>query len=215
MGTTVAATLAPPPYLFTNSQIGLFWIAPLIGSVVGYVHFNVYIRYIPLTTTSATYAGPLNDRFVLWMSNRNRGFREPEFRLWSFIPTAFIMPAGLLLYGISSAHGMKWIVPFVGAALVGFGLSVGGTISTGYILDCYKEIDTQVITTIILIRNLVGFAITWAIQPWITNMGKQNAFITVGVLAFVITGGAVIFIALGKRMRKWTARRYDSLARQM
>ena len=64
---------------------------------------------------------------------------------------------GLIMYGFTSAHGMHWIIHIVWIGLVGFGLSVGGAITMSYFLDCYK---TQVVTVIMLVRNLVGFAIT-------------------------------------------------------
>ncbi|KAK4498038.1 hypothetical protein PRZ48_010694 [Zasmidium cellare] len=195
MGTTIAEVFARPPYLFSPSDLGLIWIFPMIGSLIG-----------------AYFSGPLNDRLTLYLSTRNRGWREPEFRLWAFIPSAVIMPCGLIMYGVTSAHGLHWITPIVGTGFVGFGLSVGGTVSIAYIVDCYKDIDTQAVTTIILIRNIVGFAITWGIQPWIDGMGQQNAFILVGVLSFVITGFAGVFIAWGKGMRRWTAGRYAALA---
>jgi MFS family permease len=147
LGTTVALIFAPPPYLFSNSAIGLVWFSPLIGSLIG-----------------AYFSGPLNDRLTVYLSNRNRGWREPEYRLWAFIPAAFIMPGGLIIYGATAAHGLPWIVPVVGMGLVGFGLSVGGTVTMSYILDSYKEIDTQVVTTIILIRNIIGFGISFGIQ---------------------------------------------------
>lgn len=124
------------------------------------------------------------------------------------------MPAGLMIYGITAAHGLPWIAPVVGMGLVGFGLSVGGTVTMAYILDCYKEIDGQAVTTIILIRNVVGFGITWGIQPWIDGMGLQNTFIFVGCLSAAITAIAVFFIVFGKRIRRWTAPRYAKLAKQ-
>jgi MFS family permease len=160
----------------------------------------------------AYFSGPLNDRFVLVLSKRNCGFREPEYRLWAFLPSAIILPAGLMIYGVTSAHGLPWIVPIVGMGLVGFGLSVAGAVTMSYILDCYPLLDTQVVTTIILIRNLVGFGITWGIQPWIDNMGQQNTFICVGALSFAVTAFAIFFIIFGKSLRRWTASRYIRLA---
>lgn len=146
------------------------------------------------------------------LSKKNRGWREPELCLWSLIPTAIIMPAGLMIYGIAAARGLHRIIPVFGAGLIGFGISVSGTVATSYILDCYKNIDTQPITAVILVRNVVGFAITWATQPWIDNMGRQNAFIVVGILSLVITGFSVVFIGFGKAMRRFTASKYDSLS---
>ena len=196
LATTTASIFSAPPYLFTWDKLGLIWISPMIGSLLG-----------------AYFSGPLNDRFVLFLSKRNRGFREPEYRLWAFLPSAIILPAGLIIYGVTSAHGLHWIVPIIGTGLVGFGLSVAGAVTMSYILDCYPLLDTQVITTIILIRNLVGFGITWGIQPWITNMGQQNTFICVGSLSFAVTAFALFFILFGKSLRRWTATRYMRLAR--
>ncbi|CAD0093172.1 unnamed protein product [Aureobasidium vineae] len=194
MGTTVALIFAPPPYLFSNSAIGLVWFAPLIGSLIG-----------------AYFSGPLNDRLTVYLSNRNRGWREPEYRLWAFIPSAFIMPGGLIIYGATAAHGLHWIAPVFGMGLVGFGLSVGGTVTISYILDSYKEIDTQVVTTIILIRNIIGFGVSFGIQSWIQGMGLQNAFVVIGCLSFAATIFALFFIMFGKKMRKWTTSQYQHL----
>ncbi|CAD0012195.1 unnamed protein product [Aureobasidium pullulans] len=194
MGTTVALIFSPPPYLFSNSDVGLVWFSPLIGSLIG-----------------AYFSGPLNDRLTVYLSNRNRGWREPEYRLWAFIPSAIIMPGGLIIYGATAAHGLHWIAPVFGMGLVGFGLSVGGTVTMSYILDSYKEIDTQVITTIILLRNIIGFGISFGIQSWIDGMGLQNTFIFVGCLSFAVTMFAVFFIVFGKRMRRRTTTRYQHL----
>ncbi|CAK1361421.1 putative MFS-type transporter [Cercospora beticola] len=198
MGTTIAEVFSRPPYLFKSSSLGLIYISPLIGSLIG-----------------AIYAGPLNDIFIIRLSNRNKGWREPEFRLWALVPTAFVMACGLILYGVTSAHAMHWIIPILGAGFVGFGLSIGGTIAMAYIIDCYERIDTHVMTTVILIRNLVGFGITWGIQPWIDGMGQQNCFILTGVLAFLIMGPAALaFIFWGKRSRKATTSLYLKIAEQ-
>lgn len=196
MGTTTASIFAAPPYLFTSDKLGLIWISPMIGSLIG-----------------AYFSGPLNDRFMLFLSRRNKGFREPEYRLWAFIPSAMILPAGLIIYGATSAHGLPWIVPVVGMSLVGFGLSVAGAVTMSYILDCYPLLDTQVVTTIIVIRNIVGFGITWGIQPWISEMGLQNTFICVGALSFAVTVFALFFIIFGKSFRRSGAARYLRLSR--
>ncbi|KAM3423309.1 hypothetical protein BST61_g748 [Cercospora zeina] len=198
LGTTVAEVFSVPPYNFKSNAIGLVFIAPLIGGLAG-----------------AVFAGPINNKFTLWLSNRNKGWREPEFCLWAFVPGSLVMASGLILYGVTSAHGMHWIVPVLGAGFVGFGLSTGGTLAIAYIIDCYERLDTHVMTTVILIRNIVGFGITWGIQPWIDGMGQQNCFIMVGVLAFLIMGPvALAFIWWGKQSRKMTKNLYIKMAEQ-
>lgn len=118
------------------------------------------------------------------------------------------MPGGLIIYGVTAARGIHWIVPVIGMGLVGFGLSVGGSVTMTYILDCYKDLAGEVVTTIIVIRNLVGFGLTFGIQPWISQSGLQNTFIAVGMLSFTITIFSVFFIVKGKSIRMWTKNRY-------
>lgn len=111
------------------------------------------------------------------------------------------MPGGLIIYGVTAARGLHWIVPVIGMGMVGFGLSVGGSVTMAYILDCYKDLAGEVVTTIIVIRNLVGFGLTFAIQPWISESGLQNTFIAVGLLSFTITIFSVFFIVKRKSLR--------------
>lgn len=146
------------------------------------------------------------------MSRRNAGFREPEYRLYSLIPGSFFIGGGLLMYGIGAAHGIHWILPAFGSAFLAVGLVIGGTVTLGFVIDCYKEIAPEAITCIIVIRNTMGFAITYGTVDWIEAQGLQNTFIVMGVLAFVIFMSGIIFIAYGKKLRSLTAKSYLEFA---
>ncbi|KAG5806986.1 hypothetical protein H9Q71_008446 [Fusarium xylarioides] len=195
LGTTTASILGSPPYHMSNEALGLIWLSPLIGGLFG-----------------ALMAGPFNDKLVLFLTRRNRGWLEPEFRLWVFIPMAFLMSGGLLLYGVGAANSLPWIGPVVGMGLVGFGLTVAVALTMAYVVDCYKEVDGEAITTVILIRNIIGCAMTFGIQPWIDSMGVQDTFILVCFLSFIITVFAGTFIIWGKRFRLLTKMPYLSFA---
>jgi hypothetical protein len=99
---------------------------------------------------------------------------------------------GLIICGVCAANGIPWIAFTMGVIMVGFGLSVGASVTMGCILDCYKDVDGEVVTTIILICNIIGFAVTFGIQPWIDGMGLQNSFITITVLSFFIIMFSVV-----------------------
>ncbi|KAF5717592.1 major facilitator superfamily transporter [Fusarium mundagurra] len=103
LGTTTASILGSSPYNMSNESLGLIWLPPLIGGLFGDL-----------------IAGPFNDKLVLSLTRGNRGWLEPEFRLQVFIPMAFLMPGGLLLYGVGAANALPWIDPVVGMGLVGF-----------------------------------------------------------------------------------------------
>lgn len=87
MGSVQAYYLLEPPYNFDAAGIGLFSLSAFVGLIIGVI-----------------IGGPLNDWFVLWVSRRNKGVFEPEFRLWLALPCAIICPAGLLLYGFALAR---------------------------------------------------------------------------------------------------------------
>lgn len=169
-----------------------------------------YRRVIQLIThyPSTIYGGILNDKFALFLARRNGGFREPEFRLWFFLPVALLMPGGLILYGAGAAAQLPWIAPVIGMGLVGFGLSVGGSIAVAYVVDCYEAIDGEALTSVMLIRNIIGFGLTFSVQPWIEGMGLRNTFILMGCLACLAFAMATVFLVKGRGARKITTKMY-------
>lgn len=86
LATTQPTYLLYPPYNFQATGVGLFSIAPFIGAVIG-----------------CAIGGPLNDWWILFMSKRNNGIFEPEYRLYLSIPTIIISPVGILLFGLGLA----------------------------------------------------------------------------------------------------------------
>ncbi len=62
--------------------------------------------------------------------------------------------------------------------------------------------------TVIIIRNSLGFAISYAINPWIETMGLRNCFITVAIVAFACIFTFLPIIYFGKKMRKASAGKY-------
>jgi hypothetical protein len=87
MSSTQATYLIQPPYNFGPSGVGLMNLAPFTGTFLGFF-----------------VAGYLNDRSIMWFARRNGGIYEPEMRLWLGLASAIILPAGVLLFGISLAR---------------------------------------------------------------------------------------------------------------
>lgn len=71
-----------PPYSFTPEQIGFMSIGPFIGNLIG-----------------AVYGGVLGDWSILYFSRRNKGFYEPEMRLYILHLPALTMAGGLIMFG--------------------------------------------------------------------------------------------------------------------
>lgn len=86
MTTSQATYFALPPYSFGPVGIGLLNIPAFVGGLLGFI-----------------WGGPISDWSIVYFAKRNKGVFEPEMRLYIAIVPALISPAGLFLYGYTTA----------------------------------------------------------------------------------------------------------------
>ncbi|KAH7025068.1 uncharacterized protein B0I36DRAFT_366964 [Microdochium trichocladiopsis] len=182
---TASLILTSAPFNFTSSMVGVTYLAPLFGAVIG-----------------GFVAGPVSDKLALRLAHRNQGLREPEHRLWGLVSYGVILPLGLLMWGVGAAHGAPLGVILVGSVFCGFGIVSGGSFAIAYDVDCFKEIAGESMVSLILVRNTMTFAFSYAITPWIEASGLQNTFIAVGVIALVTGFSFLLMIWKGKSFRE-------------
>ncbi|RDW86234.1 putative MFS transporter [Aspergillus mulundensis] len=83
-------------YNFTSLQTGLVYVSPFVGGLLG-----------------TAVAGKISDVIVRYMTRRNGGVYEPEFRLIMAIPIALSTTIGLMGFGWSAQEKDAWIVPTI------------------------------------------------------------------------------------------------------
>ncbi|KAJ1322980.1 MFS transporter [Microdochium nivale] len=188
---TASMILTAAPFNFTASMVGVTYLAPLLGAAIG--------GYV---------AGPLSDKLALRFAHRTGGLREPEHRLWGLTSYAIILPLGLFMWGVGAANAAPLGVILVGSVFCGFGIVSGGSYAITYDVDCFKEIAGESMVSVILVRNTMTFAFSYAITPWINAAGLQNTFIAVGIIALVTGFSFLLMIWKGKACRERCADRY-------
>lgn len=188
---TSSLILANPPYNFAASMVGLAYFSPLIGTAI-----------------SSFYTGYIGDRVLLKMARQNGGILEPEYRLWLFLPAMFILPFGLILWGVGAAHHVHWFGCVFAMGTIAFTNAVGLQISVAYCIDSYKDLSSEAIVTVILVRNTMSFAVNYGITPWVSNMGLQNAFLIAAFVGMAQISTFFIFVKYGKGLRRKSAGRY-------
>ncbi|AOW06026.1 major facilitator superfamily domain-containing protein [Yarrowia lipolytica] len=191
LNATASKILSEPPYNFKPSMVGVAYLCPTI-----------------ITAIVAWYGGWLGDRLRIWMAKRHGGISEAEDRLWLLALYMVMCPAGLILWGIGAAHGIHWFGLVMGLGITGgFGV-LAGLCSVNYAVDCYREMASESMVPLIIIRNCMGFGMGYAITPWLTNEGLQRCFgEAAGVSVFCI-GMFLFMIAFGKKFRIATRHRY-------
>jgi len=56
-------------------------------------------------------------------------------------------------------------------ALLAFVNTCGCAFAVNYLVDCFREMSSDALVSVILIRNTMSFAISYGITPWLDNLG--------------------------------------------
>lgn len=100
---------------------------------------------------------PLNDRIYRRLKGKNNGVGKPEFRVPLLFVGAFLIPAGLFIYGWTAQTHCHWIAPNIGACLYGMGNIISFQCLQTYIVDSYTRFAASALAAVACMRSLAGF----------------------------------------------------------
>ena len=118
-------------YNFTPLQVGLVYVSPFIGGVLG-----------------TAVAGKVSDLVVRFMARKNDGVYEPEFRLLMALPITISTVIGLMGFGWSAEERDSWIVPTVFFGVISFGCSLASTTAITFVVDSYRGYAGEALVTL-------------------------------------------------------------------
>jgi len=178
-------------YNFSALGAGLVYISPFVGGILG-----------------TAVAGKVSDLIVRFMSRRNGGIYEPEFRLVMAIPITISTCIGLTGYGWSAQEKDKWIIPTVFFGIISFGCSLGSTTSITFAVDSYRQYAGEALVTLNFSKNIFhGLVFSLFFNRWLEADGAKNVFLAIGGIQLACLATTVPMYIYGKRARMWTVRR--------
>ncbi|KAF7586817.1 hypothetical protein BBP40_008272 [Aspergillus hancockii] len=178
-------------YNFTALQVGLVYISPFVGGLLG-----------------TAVAGKVSDVIVQYMTRRNGGVYEPEFRLVMAIPIALSTTAGLMAFGWSAEEKDSWIVPTIFFGLVSFGCCLGSTTSITFCVDSYRQYAGEALVTLNWSKNVFhGLIFSLFIVDWLEADGSRTVFLALGSIQLGCLLFSIPMYIYGKRARMWTVRK--------
>lgn len=152
------------PYNFTISETGLISLSPFILTIVGEL-----------------VSGPLNDWICVWLTKKNQGIYEPEFRLPLMFVAMILEIVGFFGFGASVEYKTHWTGPVLCFGFANMALVFASTCVFGYVIDSYREHNEEALVAINA-RNLLTFGLTYFVNGWLADQGPLRVFSVLGGL---------------------------------
>jgi hypothetical protein len=157
---------------------------------------------------SGLYVGKVSKILTLRMARRNNGISEPEHTLYVFIASMFLVPFAMALYGCAVTYHFHWFA----IAITQVAVALNGTICVSaalqYALNSYPELGSQLVTTCVLIRNTMSFAINFGITPWLQSSNYLTVYCILAGIGFLWNASLFVMTRYGRKIRESTAIRY-------
>ncbi|GME38594.1 MFS general substrate transporter [Neofusicoccum parvum] len=178
-----------PPWNYGPAQIGYLGAGPFIGGMIGSI-----------------IVGWGSDPVVKWITKKNTGVYEPEFRL-VFMTIAMITCAlGMFLFGYTMAVGAaSALCAFLqGVMMVGVLIGIFATLS--YALDAFRSQSNEMFVMNMLFKNFMFYGLSNFANDWVAAKGPEEIMYVFGGTSIFLCLLALPVYIYGKRLRSWWAR---------
>lgn len=155
---SVAHIYQDTSYNFTPLQVGLVYISPFVGGVLG-----------------TAVAGKVSDLVVRWLARKNDGVYEPEFRLLMALPITLATVIGLMGFGWSAEERNNYMVPTVFFGVISFGCSLASTTAVTFVVDSYRVYAGEALVTLNFCKS--KHAILLIVRTELTNDDRYSAWL--------------------------------------
>ncbi|RDW78206.1 MFS transporter-17 [Coleophoma crateriformis] len=188
IGIILAAIFLGPPLFWNEVSDGYSYTGAFVGAILGFL-----------------LAGGLADWSAKYMTRKNGGIYEPEFRIVLVLPQMIIGGAGLYGFGITAAQVTKfgWFWPVFFFALEVMGMVIGAVASSLYIVDAHRDIAIEAFTCMIMFKNFFSFGLTWSAYGWLVHSGTYKVFMVISSVQIIVCLLSVPMYMFGKRNRSF------------
>ena len=171
IGIVLAAIMLGAPLWFNEVETGYMYAGAFIGALIG---FGI--------------SGLFGDGFMIWLTKKNNGIYEPEFRMLLVIPQLVIGCAGLYGFGITGNNTWKygWFWPDFFFGMEVAGMVIGATASALYIVDAHRDLAIEGFTCLLVFKNIFSFGLTFSGYDWLVEAGIKPTFMWVSSVEVVV-----------------------------
>jgi len=209
-----------PSVLFSTVVNGAYLTWLVISSLVSYqvLAYPPYnlkpdmLAYVGLPSSISGFigsvaAGVFSDWLIKYMTKRNKGVYEPEYRLLLMIVAVVMGTAGFV--GLGFAYRDQWSVPRIIALAQLFYLSMpfASSACITYIFDTQGSSTTlEAFVATSLFKSLFIFFATTYVPKWYARVGPMYCFTVLSILNVAFCSLTIPMYIFGKRLRGYVAR---------
>jgi len=202
-------------FIFLSHGMQTVWLSlmPLCSATIFTIEYNFNATQIGLTNLGGIVGivlamcitGPLTDWGTVWLSKRNKGIYEPEFRIL-FLFTMLFGVFGYAGWAVGTTLNMPWIGAVTCIAMANFSMVVSGSAAVTYLLDTHGENALHILALSNFGKNMVLYGFTFFANGMIARKGvKTSLLILAGCQAACWLASIPMYI-FGKRVRSFIAR---------
>ncbi|CAG8950474.1 hypothetical protein HYFRA_00006970 [Hymenoscyphus fraxineus] len=188
MGIILGAIFLGPPLFWNEEQTGYAYTGAFLGAIIGFF-----------------IAGVLSDWSAKYLTKKNNGIYEPEFRLVLVIPSMICGCVGIYLFGITASELINYSVylPILGFGLQVAGMVIGAVAASLYLVDAHRDIIVETLTTTIIFKNLFSFGLTFSAYDWLVQAGTYKTFMWISSIQVIVCLTTIPLYFYGKRNREY------------
>lgn len=169
-------------YGWTEWQTGLIQVSLFIGEIIGFGICLVQDNFI-------------YPHFTATQPN-------PEARLFTSIPATLVgLMGGFFLYAWSSYSGIPWIIPALGLALIGLGITCIVQAVSVYVTDSYASHASSAISAVAFGENVFAALLPLATRDMYDRLGFQWASTLLAFAALALSFAPVVLVLSGRKIR--------------
>jgi len=185
----ISGIFAGPPWLFGPAQVGYLGAGPFIGGMIGSIIIAVS-----------------SDPAVKWLTKKNNGTYEPEFRLWHMTLAAVFCGVGMFVYGylLETKANAALCAFFQGVMMVG--VLIGTIAAISYGLDSFRDASNELFIMNMFFKNFMFYGLSNFANNWVASGGPDQVLYTFGGTSLFLCLMAIPVYIYGKRLRSWWAR---------
>ncbi|KAK9447333.1 major facilitator superfamily domain-containing protein [Limtongia smithiae] len=179
------------PYNLSAQALGFLSIGPLIAGII----VSVFFYFI-------------SDPMAVWVSRKNNGVFEPEFRLPICVMLgSFGVAFGCFGFGNFYEQGRGAIVSSAMIGMLCGGMTAVTIGASNYTVDAYRELSIEIVILVMSFKNILFYGFSYFFNNWVTRKGPAQVFDVLGAISLVVCFGLSIPLYIfGKRVRSWWSR---------